>query len=53
MTNNHIILMAFILGVIAGSAITAVAIASRPQDGPTSSQIMQLIPAWCGKDGCL
>lgn len=21
-------------------------------DGPTDEQIMQMIPLWCGKDGC-
>jgi len=51
MSEKHITL-AFIMGMAAGSAITAMASASRPQNGPTSSQIMQMIPAWCGKDGC-
>jgi hypothetical protein len=29
-----------------------ICISSQPQDGPTPSQIMQLIPEWIEKDGC-
>ena len=43
----------FISGMITGVAITlALVTAMADQGGPTDAEIMQMIPAYCGKDGC-